>query len=231
MFMLVKFGKQEKPRKIVVDEKTISQTFAIFIAEPFERVLGHSIGNAQGECYSHLWKLQGNSVSFIDVPHEFMAVEGIAKDVTNIVLNIVIEPTLPKFQDISPQLTIGPSISVIGIIVMAPSQGTQQKIEVKADHISILGEASRKFYKKSATHLNFCEQLLIFDQEQTHFELRVGNALSYATHTFFQERGFLYVQTPIITSPDCEGAGEMLQVTTLDINKPPREKARLVDWS
>ncbi|MGR3951440.1 MAG: DNA-directed RNA polymerase subunit alpha [Chlamydia sp.] len=87
--MLVKFGKQERPRKIVVDEKTISQTFARFIAEPFERVLGHSIGNALRRILLSSLETPGViAFRLEDVPHEFMAVEGIAEDVTNIVLNV-----------------------------------------------------------------------------------------------------------------------------------------------
>ncbi len=52
--------------------------------------------------------------------------------------------------------------------------------------------------------------------------IRIRNVLSYATHRFFQEKGFLYIHTPIITASDCEGAGEMFQITTLDVNRPPR---------
>ncbi|MGR3951450.1 MAG: asparagine--tRNA ligase [Chlamydia sp.] len=150
-------------------------------------------------------------------------------------IQIVIESTLPKFQEIFPQLTTGASISVIGVIVMAPSQGTQQKIEIQADRISILGESPPESYvlQKKRHSFEFLRTIAHLRPRTNTFGAvaRVRNALSYATHTFFQERGFLYVQTPIITSSDCEGAGEMLQVTTLDMNKPPRDKAGLVDWS
>ncbi|KAM9974291.1 hypothetical protein ACTFIR_012812 [Dictyostelium discoideum] len=103
MFMLVKFGKQERPRKIIVDEKTISQTFERFIAEPFERVLGLSIGNA-------LWRILLSSLETPQVIafrleyvlHEFMAVEGITEDVTNIVLNV--KGTLLRCESRSPSL-------------------------------------------------------------------------------------------------------------------------------
>ncbi len=87
--MLVKFGKQERPRKIVVDEKTITPTYAKFIAEPFERVFGHSIGNALRRILLSSLETPGIIAFRIEgVPHEFMAVEGIAEDVTNIVLNV-----------------------------------------------------------------------------------------------------------------------------------------------
>ena len=61
--------------------------------------------------------------------------------------------------------------------------------------------------------------------------VRSRSQLSYAVHKFFQERGFKYVHTPIITGSDCEGAGEMFQVTTLDLNNPPRTKDGKIDYS
>lgn len=87
--MLVKFGKQERPRKVCVDEKSATQTYAKFIAEPFERVFGHSVGNALRRTLLSSLETPG-IVSFRieGVPHEFMSVEGIVEDVTNIVLNV-----------------------------------------------------------------------------------------------------------------------------------------------
>lgn len=87
--MLVKFGKQERPRKVSVDEKTATQTYAKFIAEPFERVFGHSVGNALRRTLLTSLETPG-IVSFRieGIPHEFMSVEGIVEDVTNIVLNV-----------------------------------------------------------------------------------------------------------------------------------------------
>ena len=86
--MLVKFGKREKPRKILVDEDSKTPTFARFIAEPFERVTGHSIGNALRRFLLSALETPGIvSIRIEGVPHEFMAVEGISEDMTNIVLN------------------------------------------------------------------------------------------------------------------------------------------------
>src|SRR6266404_3257227 len=86
--MLVKFGKLEKPRKIAVDEESASPTFARFIAEPFERVFGHSIGNAMRRILLSSLETPGIiSVRIEGVPHEFMAVEGIVEDLTNVILN------------------------------------------------------------------------------------------------------------------------------------------------
>lgn len=87
--MLVKFGKLEKPRKIGIEEETATPTFARFIAEPFERVFGHSIGNALRRIMLSSLEAPGIiSIRMEGVPHEFMAVEGISEDVTNIVLNL-----------------------------------------------------------------------------------------------------------------------------------------------
>ncbi|KAM9955278.1 hypothetical protein ACTFIW_003730 [Dictyostelium discoideum] len=148
-------------------------------------------------------------------------------------IQIVIEPTLPKFQDIFPQLTIGASRSVIGVIVMAPSQGPQQKIEVNADRISILGENLPESYvlQKKRHSFEFLRTIVHLRPRTNTFGAQSSKFPFICNPYFFQEQGLLYVQTPIITSTDCEGAGEMLQVTTLDINKPPRDKAGLIDWS
>lgn len=86
--MLVKFGKLEKPRKIVVEEESATPTFARFIAEPFERVFGHSIGNAMRRILLSSLETPGIvSVRIEGVPHEFMAVPGIVEDMTNVILN------------------------------------------------------------------------------------------------------------------------------------------------
>lgn len=86
--MLVKFGKLEKPRKIAIDEESATPTFARFIAEPFERVFGHSIGNALRRILLSSLETPGIvSVRIEGVPHEFMAVDGIVEDMTNVILN------------------------------------------------------------------------------------------------------------------------------------------------
>src|SRR3989337_219963 len=87
--MLVKFGKSEKPRKIVVEDESATSTFARFIIEPFERVVGHSIGNAMRRFLLSSLEAPGIiSVRIEGIPHEFMATEGIVEDMTNIVLNL-----------------------------------------------------------------------------------------------------------------------------------------------
>lgn len=86
--MLVKFGRIEKPRKIMVEESSVGPTFARFIAEPFERVIGHSIGNALRRILLSSLETPGIiSIRLAGVPHEFMAIDGIVEDMTTIVLN------------------------------------------------------------------------------------------------------------------------------------------------
>ena len=87
--MLINFGKMERPRKIHVDKETATETFSCFVAEPFERVFGHSIGNALRRTLLSSLETPGIvSCRFEGVPHEFMAVDGIIEDMTNIVLNL-----------------------------------------------------------------------------------------------------------------------------------------------
>jgi DNA-directed RNA polymerase subunit alpha len=87
--MLVKFGRIEKPKKIVVEESSATPTFARFVAEPFERVFGHSIGNALRRILLSSLETPGIiSIRIEGVPHEFMAIDGIIEDMTNIVLNL-----------------------------------------------------------------------------------------------------------------------------------------------
>ena len=87
--MLINFGKMERPRKITVEKETATDTFARFIAEPFERVFGHSIGNALRRTLLYAMETPGVvSCRFEGVPHEFMAIDGVIEDMTNIVLNL-----------------------------------------------------------------------------------------------------------------------------------------------
>src|SRR5256885_2354236 len=86
---LVKFGRIEKPKRIQVDQESATPTYSRFVAEPFERVVGHSIGNALRRIlYSSLETPGIISVRIQGVPHEFMAMDGIVEDMTTIVLNL-----------------------------------------------------------------------------------------------------------------------------------------------
>lgn len=117
-----------------------------------------------------------------------------------------------------PTLTTGTSVAITGKLVESP--GKNQALELKASHIQVYGpcDATRYPLQKKRHTLEFLRTIAHL-RPRTNTQgavLRVRSALAFATHLFFRERGFLYIQTPIITASDCEGSGEMFRVTTLD---------------
>jgi len=130
----------------------------------------------------------------------------------------------PEFGRLSHELeraTTGASASIEGTLLPSPAAG--QKLEVKAASIKIIGEAPTDTYplQKKAHSLEFLrDQAHLRPRTNTFGAVaRVRNRMAFAVHQFFQERGFLYVHTPLITASDAEGAGAMFQVTTLDLQK------------
>lgn len=116
-----------------------------------------------------------------------------------------------------PELTTGCSATVSGLLVESP--GSKQPVEMKADTITIIGLCDPETYllQKKRHSFEFLRTIAHL-RPRTNTQgavARIRNALAFATHKFFQERGFLYVHTPIITASDCEGAGEMFRVSTL----------------
>ncbi|XP_044462007.1 asparagine--tRNA ligase, cytoplasmic 1-like [Mangifera indica] len=120
--------------------------------------------------------------------------------------------------DLGPLVPTGTCVLVEGLL-KNPPEGTKQKIELRVEKVIDVGTVDPAKYPIPKTKLT-----LEFLRDRIHFRprtntisavARIRNALAYATHTFFQENGFLYIHTPIITTSDCEGAGEMFQVTTL----------------
>ncbi|MCE5256501.1 MAG: asparagine--tRNA ligase [Spirochaetaceae bacterium] len=139
-------------------------------------------------------------------------------------IQCVFDQGSPAFQAIAPELekaTTGASASIEGTLV--PSPATGQKLEVSARSIQIIGEAPADTYplQKKAHSLEFLrEQAHLRPRTNTFGAVaRVRNRMAFAVHQFFQERGFQYVHTPLITASDAEGAGAMFQVTTLDLQK------------
>ncbi|XP_065863807.1 asparagine--tRNA ligase, cytoplasmic 1-like [Euphorbia lathyris] len=133
--------------------------------------------------------------------------------------------------DLTPLVHTGACVSVEGVL-KEPPEGTKQKVELRAEKLLHVGPVDPAKYPIPKTKLT-----LEFLRDHIHLRpktntisavARIRNALSFATHSFFQEYGFLYIQTPIITTSDCEGAGEMFQVTTL-INEAERIEKELVD--
>ncbi len=117
------------------------------------------------------------------------------------------------------KLSTGCSAAITGEVVASPAAG--QPIEIKASDIRIIGEAPVESYplQKKAHSLEFLREIAHLRPRTNTFGAvaRMRNQMAFAVHSFFQERGFNYVHTPIITASDCEGAGEMFQVTTLDM--------------
>ena len=130
-------------------------------------------------------------------------------------------------------VTTGSSIHVTGKLV--ESMGKGQTCEIQAETLEIFGTADPEIYplQKKGHTLEFMREKAHLRPRTNTFGavLRVRSALAFAIHKFFQERGFFYLHTPLITASDCEGAGAMFQVTTLDLNNPPRLEDGSVDYS
>lgn len=146
-------------------------------------------------------------------------------------LQVVFEEGLENFKDVA-KLTVGSSISVSGTLVESP--GAKQPFELKAEKIVIegLSESDYPLQKKSHS-FEFLRSIAHLRPRTNTFSavFRIRSIVAYAIHSFFQEKGFVYVHTPIITGSDCEGAGEMFQVTTLDMNKLPKDDKGAIDYS
>lgn len=146
-------------------------------------------------------------------------------------LQIVVDSSMPDFDKIA-KATVGTSFKAKGKLIRSPAKGQpfeMQICEPSAGHaIRVLGECPGETYPLAKKrHTNEYLRDIAHLRPRTKLisaVARVRNNLSYATHKFFQERGFLYIHTPIITASDCEGAGEMFQVTTL---MPKAEEAAL----
>ena len=144
-------------------------------------------------------------------------------------LQIVVEPSSPDFALVE-SLSTGCSVSAVGELV--ESEGRNQKYEIKASRLEVLGQADPEEYplQKKRHTLEFLREIAHLRPRTNTFGAmaRVRNTMAYAIHSFFQERGFQYIQTPMITASDAEGAGSMFRVTTLDLQDPPRRDG-LVD--
>ncbi|HEX9786822.1 MAG TPA: asparagine--tRNA ligase [Candidatus Binatia bacterium] len=135
-------------------------------------------------------------------------------------------------EEILRQVTTGSSIAASGALVESPAKG--QAVELKVASIHLYGTADAATYplQKKGHTLEFLREISHLRVRSNTFgaAFRVRNALTHAIHSFFQERDFLYVQTPIITTSDCEGAGQMFGVTTLNLHQPPRAPDGKIDW-
>ena len=147
-------------------------------------------------------------------------------------LQVVMEAAaLSNYKEIAGQ-NVGAALTVAGTVVLTP--GAKQPLEVKAASITVEGPSAPEYplqkkrhsveYLRTIQHLRPRTNLLSAT-------FRVRSVAAHAIHTFFQDRGFVYVHTPIITASDCEGAGEMFRVTTLDLDNVPKTGDGAVDYS
>src|ERR1700726_350487 len=146
-------------------------------------------------------------------------------------LQILAKSSLPNYAAVQ-RLGTGASIRVIGALVA--SQGKGQKWELVADNIDIVGTADDSYPLQKKGHTpEFLREIAHLRPRSNLFSsiFRVRGRLAFAVHEFFQERGFVYVHTPIITGSDCEGAGELFRVTSLDLKQPPRRQDGSIDYA
>jgi asparaginyl-tRNA synthetase len=138
-------------------------------------------------------------------------------------LQVIASDHLTNYQDEVSKIQTGCSIKVEGTLVASPAKG--QRVELKAEKIEVLGWADQDAYplQKKRHSFEFLRTIAHLRPRTNTFSAvaRVRNALSMAIHAFFQERGFVYIQTPVITGSDCEGAGAMFKVTTFDLANVP----------
>lgn len=165
---------------------------------------------------------QQKSVSFLEI-NDGSSLAG---------LQILLEESLPQYALVISALSTGSSLVAQGTLVACPER--KQAWELKATSVQLLGDASKEDYplQKKRHSFEFLRTIAHL-RPRTNTQgavARVRNTLAFATHHFFQERGFLWVPTPILTGADCEGAGQQFTVTTLDLNRPPRHSDGTIDF-
>ncbi len=146
-------------------------------------------------------------------------------------LQIVFEENLPNFAEVG-KLTISTALIVKGVLV--PSPGAKQPFELKATEVFVEGTCPNDYPLQKKRHtMEYMRTIAHLRPRSNTFSavFRLRSVLAYAIHKYFQEKGFVYAHTPIITGSDCEGAGEMFRVTTLDLNNLPLTEDGKVDFS
>ena len=144
-------------------------------------------------------------------------------------VQIVYDNKLKNFDDIQ-KLHVGCSIKVVGTVVESPKEG--QAFEIQAESVELLGDCPEDYPIQPKKHSReFLREQAYLRPRTNLFQavFRVRSVAAYAIHKYFQERGYVYFHAPLITASDCEGAGEMFQVTTLDLDRVAESKK--VDYS
>ena len=144
-------------------------------------------------------------------------------------IQIIADEKLPNYRDEILKLQTGCSIKAVGTLASSPGKG--QKWELQAEEIEVFGWADPTIYplQKKRHSFEFLRSIAHLRPRTNTFGAvaRIRNAMSHAIHTFFQERGFIYLHAPIITGSDCEGAGEMFKVTAFDLDQIPKKEGRV----
>ncbi len=146
-------------------------------------------------------------------------------------LQIVYHDTMDNFDEIS-KLNVGAAVIVTGTLVSTPQ--AKQPFEIQADTVEVEGASAPDYPLQKKRHsFEYLRTISHLRPRTNTFQavFRMRSLIAYAIHQYFQERDFVYVHTPLITSSDCEGAGEMFQVTTMDLNDIPRTPQGAVDFS
>jgi asparaginyl-tRNA synthetase len=146
-------------------------------------------------------------------------------------IQIVFDENLENFKDIT-KIAISSSLSVEGTVVPTPE--SKQPFEIKATKIVVEGKSSSDYPLQKKRHsLEYLRTIAHLRPRSNTFSavFRVRSVAAFAVHKFFQEKGFVYANTPIITGSDCEGAGEMFRLTTLDLNNVAKDENGKIDFS
>ena len=144
-------------------------------------------------------------------------------------IQAIVEHSLKEFAGVDKKITTGSCIAISGQLVA--SEGKGQKMEIQVTAIEVYGSADVETYplQKKRHSFEYLREIAHLRPRTNTFGsvMRVRSRLAYAIHQFFNDRGFVYLNTPIITTSDCEGAGEMFQVTTLDLTNPPKVDGKI----
>ncbi len=146
-------------------------------------------------------------------------------------LQVVYHDTLENFTAVS-KLNVGSAVIVKGMLVATPQ--AKQPFEIQAEEVAIEGASTADYPLQKKRHtLEYLRTMTHLRARTNTFQavFRVRSMIAYAIHQYFQDRDFVYVHTPIITGSDCEGAGEMFRVTTLDLNNLPKTEDGDIDYS
>lgn len=147
-------------------------------------------------------------------------------------LQVVIESNkIENYKEVTDQ-NLGASFCVSGTLIL--TEGAKQPFELSADEVKVEGTSTPNYPLQNKRHsLEFLRSIAHLRPRTNTFNavFRVRSVAAYALHKFFNENGFVYVHTPIITASDCEGAGEMFRVTTLDLDNIPRNEDGTIDFS